>query len=145
GGNSIVVSWDGCTIDDPRLAKLEAALNPKEVDAETPQGVAVQRLVRRVTSGRSLFDRLTGPPLDLSPQQAKARLRGTMLGPDGESTWLNVVLPHEGTQWRAQSVALVTETATAATGLARNELYVAGPPVNALVIDKESQRSIDVF
>lgn len=145
GGNSVVVSWENCTLDDSRLRKLQQSFDPNTADTSTPDGALVKELVRRVTSGQSLFEKLTGPPLKLSDDRARARLRGTLLGPDGRTTWLNVVLTESGGHRRADTIDLVTRLTQNATGLDRDEFYLAGPPLDALVIDQESQRSVDVF
>jgi hypothetical protein len=43
-------------------------------------------LVGNVLTGRSLLELMTSPPIDLSQKLAIARLRGVLIGPDGQQT-----------------------------------------------------------
>ncbi|TWT37582.1 MMPL family protein [Posidoniimonas corsicana] len=139
-GNTILLSWPGCTLDDPRLAELERTI-AHYAAAATPDGP----LVQHVLSGRSLVEDLSRPELGLTREQAIARLQGAMIGPDGESTCLAAVLSPRGERQRAESHGYLVETAKQVTGVTDEELRVAGPTVDALAVDIESDRSVDYY
>lgn len=137
GGTFVLLTWDDCTLTDPRLAKLEAALTP-DPDEENP-------LVARVLSGRSLYEQLTEPKLRLTSEQALQRLQGSLIGGDGESTCLITVLTEHGARERAESIHHLKHSALEAAALEDEEIYLAGPTVDALAIDIESNRTVDYF
>lgn len=139
--DAIVVAWPGCTVDDPRLARLEASLAAQTSELQGGSSP----LIERVISGPSLLARLTGRPLDLSPSEAQERLRGIVLGADGRSTCVVVVLTDHGARERQTAMAAVLRHAAAATGLPAEDLHMAGNTVVAATIDQESLRTLDRY
>ncbi|TWT76956.1 MMPL family protein [Posidoniimonas polymericola] len=140
GGNFVLISWPGCTLDDPRLAKLESTLDHySKATAPKPP------LVERAFSGSSVLEDLLRPDLQLTRPQAIARLQGSLIGPDGESTCVVAVLSERGGQQRAEGFAYLVATSEKVTGVAREELRIAGPSVDAYAVDIESDRSVDYY
>src|SRR6185436_4551527 len=85
----IVVSWPGCTLDDERLAQLATRLRERRElhllrGEDTP--------FRRVSTGSELVDQMTAEPVSLDRQRVIARLQGTIIGPDGQTTCAVVTL-----------------------------------------------------
>ncbi len=127
----VVISWDGCTITDPRIEQFSAKL---------VQGDAQGREVfRRVTTGPEMLERLMSPPFDLPREAAVARLSGTFIGQDGQTTALIA--------WGSQLVAdnrraAVTRVQDIAEqlGIPRKQLHLGGPTVDGAMIDIESRR-----
>lgn len=77
----IVISWDGCTVDDERLAALERRLESAEV---TSAGLPYNEIFTEVFTGYTALRELMQEPLDLPRQAALARLYQTLVGPMGK-------------------------------------------------------------
>ncbi len=122
-----VVSWPGCNLDDPRVPRLADALG------RSPQ-------FDRVLSGRSVVSELMGPPLRMSRAAAVARLRGILVHPQQETSCLILSTSAVGRADRIAAVATIEQQAARVGGLAKEELKLAGPTVDAAAIDKESRR-----
>jgi predicted RND superfamily exporter protein len=133
----VIVSWPGCTIDDERLDAAASAL--RAADEARP---ADQRLFLRVVTGREVLDELTSRPLRLSRAAAIARLKGSMIGPDGKATCAVVVLTKEAASRGGETLELIEATAERATGLPRDQLRLGGPTVESAEIDSASVRSL---
>ncbi|HRX82719.1 MAG TPA: hypothetical protein P5307_26815, partial [Pirellulaceae bacterium] len=71
----VVISWPGCTVDDPRLENFEFAL----LDATRPDAARNKELFDRVISGYSTLRQLTSEPIELSREEAIARLTGVLV------------------------------------------------------------------
>ena len=129
----ILISWEGCTIDDPRLSRLESAFSHSN---------AVEKgLVDRVITGKSLLDRLTAPPLNLSPSMAIARLQGIAIGEDGKSSCGIIVLSEEGIWRPTEAIRYVLEQAKLAAQLPEDKFIIGGPPIEGEAIDRASQQA----
>ncbi len=128
----VVISWPGCSIDDPRLARFELALlDPANIDA-----VRNAALFDRVISGYSTMRQLTSEPLELSHEQAVGRLRGTLIGPDGRASCAVIMLSGRGGYERSEAIETILDTAQTACGLPRDAFRLAGPPVDGVAIDR---------
>lgn len=132
---AIIVSWPGCTLDDPRLDRLADALESRPDFDE---------LFERVLSGRTVLEELTTDPLALDRREAIDRLRGFVIGPDGETTCLVAILTQRGNELRADAVEAVRREAEAA-GVSRDEQRMSGAPVESVTIDEESGRTLYHF
>lgn len=142
GNDVAVVSWDGCTVDDTRLLAFERELTtPADPDRQTHFADAYDRVV----TGYSAVRKLQSPPLSLTGDEAATRLRGTLVGPDGQTSCAVVVLTFEGNADRTRSIETIIAVAEETTGLTREELYVAGPPVDGMTIDAESRQGVNLF
>ena len=121
-----VVSWPECTLDDSRVFKLAEALE------ESP-------FFDRVLSGPSALHEMMEPPLKLKRVDALRRLRGILVGPDGQTTCLVLVTSEVGRANRSEAVHQLERSAEVNCGLAASELRLAGPTVDAAAIDAESR------
>src|SRR5690606_1868871 len=95
GNDVVLISWDGCTVDNPRLLRLE-----REILANNELAILDGPPFDRVESGYSAMRDLMSPPLSLSKQQALQRLTGVLVGPDGRTSCAIVVLTYEGNEHR---------------------------------------------
>jgi len=140
--DSIVVSWDGCTVDDERLGSLERLLR----DAPDPERrETYDRLYDRVLSGYGVVREMTDGALGISRREALARLRGSLVGPDGRTSCAIVVPTLYAAYHREEAIGRLVAAAAEVTGLPPEELYLAGPIVDGYVIDIESMRSLRYF
>jgi predicted RND superfamily exporter protein len=122
GDDFVLATWEGCTLDDPRLASFTAAI---EVEAQRP---ASDALFSRILTGRSLLAQLTESGLRLQREQAVERLRGSLIGPDGQQTCAIVYLAEAGKRDLHRSIGSLQELAIA-NGVPREALHVGGLPV----------------
>src|SRR5688572_4344610 len=58
----VVVSWPGCTLEDPRLSQLASHLRERNLFREQKEFVPF----RRVTTGSELLERMIDEPLELT-------------------------------------------------------------------------------
>ena len=79
----VVVSWPGCTLDDERLAQLAKRLRERNQLHEQRGEPAP---FRRVATGSELVAQMTAEPVSLDRDRVISRLKGTIVGPDGQTT-----------------------------------------------------------
>ncbi len=130
----ILASWEGSTLDDPRVGRLAEELS-------RPASPGAPHYFHRAVTGESVLARLMEPPTNLSHRAAVARLEGTLIGPDGEQTSVALTLSDAG---RANLRATLDEVYRAAgeVGIPRERLRLGGPPVDNVTIDLEGERML---
>jgi predicted RND superfamily exporter protein len=131
----IVASWPGCTLDDSRLDEFVDRLS--QLAGESTSGAAVGRIF----TGRSLLAQLSDAPIELSQSLAVSRLRGTVIGPDGQQTCAVIMLP-DATAGRLEPTLELIEQAAESAGVDRNELRLGGIPVVNAALNRESTNSL---
>lgn len=142
GNDVAVVSWDGCTINDDRLLAFENALTaPTDLEQQSHYS----EIFDRVITGYSAVRELENAPLNLTRDVSTKRLEGTLVGPDGNTSCAVVVLTFAGNADRTRSIETIGAVAEKATGLTRQQLHIAGPPVDGVTIDAESKHGVNVF
>jgi predicted RND superfamily exporter protein len=138
----VVLYFDNCTIDNERLDLFSNELffsdDPQEAERRA-------ELFQFAISGRDLLRELQGDEIDLSPQSAVARLKGSFIGPDGKSTCILVMLTEKGVYARGEAIALIRQTALPFFSIESNELALVGTAVDGATIDEESLKSISKF
>ena len=140
----VVVSWPGCTLEDERLDVAASALakyTASAREATSSRSTDFPEYFERVSTGRQILAELTKPPLRLSSKQAKARLAGTLVGPDGHCTGMLLQLTATGTTDRHAAILAVYETVESAASIERSQIRIAGPTADSVALDIESQRS----
>ncbi|MEZ6145988.1 MAG: MMPL family transporter [Planctomycetaceae bacterium] len=128
----LIISWPGCTLDDPCVAKFAEALR------ERP---ATSAVVRDVKTGQETVEELTSPPLRLSRADAIDRLQGILVGPDRETTCLIVRTEKVGTD-PAPVFDLICRTAEEVCGKTRDDLRIGGSTFEAVSINEASSRAV---
>ncbi len=121
-----VVSWPGCTLDDPRIGVLDAALEGSP-------------FFDRVLTGPEVVEELTAPPLDLTRKSAIRRLQGILVEADGATTCLVLSISSLGKNDRMRAVREIEIQAAEKCRIDASELRLAGPTVDAAAIDAESR------
>ncbi len=140
--DSVIISWEGCTIDDPRLAELYETLHQPD---DSPRGEQIRRYVDRVFTGRTLLDEMMDYPLELPEEMALARLDEALIGSDGKTTCCVILLADAGSDERKKSVPLMMEIAAEKAQIPEDDLHVVGPILDAYSIDVESVKSMRTF
>jgi len=139
GNDVVLISWDGCTLQDPRLDAFADAV------LLLPDATPAARHYERVITGRSLLRDLMDAPVRLSRETAVQRLQGTLVGDDGETTCALVVLTFDGNEQRGAAISRLKSTAQRVTNLAESDLHVAGPPHDGVAIDEQSVLGVRVY
>ena len=133
----VVISWEGCTLDDSRLDRLAEKLRGAD---ETRDGVRENRF-ERVVTGRSVLEELTAPPTNLPRDVAIRRLRGSLLGPDSRQTCALVWLTPQARRDVHVTLKALREV-VAECGVPTAALRLGGMPVVNAAIDVVSVRSL---
>ena len=136
--DTAILSFDGCTIDNPRLEDFSNALLSSDDPAEDRRR---KRYFQTAIHGRDLLEQLRD--LDVTPRAAAARLKGTFLGPDGKTTCVVVMITEQGVYARRDSLAMIRQTALEVFDIEPEELAVAGALVDGATIDAVSIKSIE--
>jgi hypothetical protein len=140
--DSIIISWPGCTVDDRRLAKFAEAL--RSPDSEF-SGWRFPDLFVDAPNGYTAVRQLTDEPLELTRRAALARLRGTLVGPDGTTSCAVVVVNPDALHLRNSIPGLLLDQAEQHVGLPRSDFHLAGSFIDGVAIDAESLRSMSLF
>ena len=141
GDEILVVSWDGCTLDDPRLdAFAEAVIRP--LPSKTG---AAQVWFSWVRTGRSVLHELTSEPLSLSRAEALHRMANWAVGPDGRTSCAVLKVSDAGRDDRHSAVAAVRSAARESCNLSADRLHIGGSTFDSVAIDTESEQSLRVL
>jgi predicted RND superfamily exporter protein len=123
----VLISWEGCLPEDPRLVqfrnRLQASLDQNE------------NWIESVHSGGDAMARLQEPPLNLSRDQAASRLQGFLIGPAG-TTALIVRLTDLGVTEHKSSMERLRQAADDIADLGRGRLKMAGTVYEAYAVDE---------
>lgn len=138
----VLLSWPGCTVDDERLEEVAEGIREtrqERLDAGKEPYFSV------ITTGYGVLRDLTGEPLEMRRAQALERLRGLLVGPDDTTSCAVIYLTDLGARERRESVDAILSAVQAAIGLERDDLRLAGPPIDGIAIDNASMSSIERF
>lgn len=133
----VAVSWEGCTLDDPRLPQLAERLTAEDASAES-------KLVESVLTGPKALAELTSAPLNVPRDEALARLRGFAIGPDGRQSCA-VVRPTERGKQDPHALLEFVEQTAELCGVAHGELRMGGPLVTSVAVDEEANASLNLL
>ncbi|MEM9942695.1 MAG: MMPL family transporter [Planctomycetota bacterium] len=127
GDDFVVLTWPGCTIEDPRLIGLTDYLRKNDS----------QNLIQSVSHGGEMIDRLS-QAAGLSRRTIIQRFRGVYFGlEDPTLTTLVVELSVQGTANRRESMDLVWSAVAQQPNLDKNEVSIGGYPFIGTFIDKQ--------
>ncbi len=129
----LLVSWDGCRLDDPRLRRFVEQCRIKK--SESP------KLIETVQSTQDLYEVLTQPPLQLNHQQAWLRLENWMIGEDGTAAVVIQFTPFGATHQK-EAILHVRDVATHVLELEPQSLKMAGTIYEAYAVDEAAESSL---
>jgi hypothetical protein len=158
----LVVSWPGCTLEDPRLPqlaeKLKAATAGSVASRQSGQADATvgkagdapenQPLFKRIFHGSEVAAQLKDVISETQSQMSAAqvaqlngiiqrRMSGWLLGPDGQTTCAVALVSRTGEEFRHAAVESVYQAAQDLE-IPHEELRVGGSTVDSVAIDKAS-------
>lgn len=164
GQHVLMISWQGCDLGSEEIPKAVGALQkfltddaavPDEVryldelDRTESQWRSERRghpsYFERISSGQAVYDLLNSPPASFSDRSVRARLAGSMVGVDGKQTILFASFTESGNRARSEAVPIVRTTLAETLGIEPTEIYLAGPPVDGVLIDAEAQASVQKY
>lgn len=135
---TILVSWQGCTLDDPGLERLAVAVEEHRIGAG---GGEAPRWFAAVTTGTRLRDRIA-EAAGVDTSTATARLQGVVVGADSRTTCCVITLHPLADPARREAFAWVKAAATQATTATTSEsLRLTGDAVIGVAIDMENERT----
>ena len=129
----LIIAWQGCTVEDSRLADFQTALLSFRSGQE--------RLVESVQTTNDVLRSLTDPPVSISLKTAVARLKGILIGSDGTAAMI-VMLTQSGLKHQAESMRFIYEEADNIPGLGRDALRVAGTVYESYAVDQAAENSL---
>jgi predicted RND superfamily exporter protein len=156
GEEFILVSWDGCTMADPRLELLAQKLLPPPEEA-----ARIERPLyfKTAQTGPRAVDRMTQEPLNLDREEAISRLTGAIIGPpkegveagseaddlDARQTCLVLTLSDAARANLHGALDLVKQVAETECAIPDRTLHMGGPPVDNVSIDRAGQTSVTIL
>jgi predicted RND superfamily exporter protein len=152
GEEFILVSWEGCTMADPRLEILARKLIPP---AEEASRIDRPIFFKTAQTGPRAVERMTSEPLNLDREEAIRRLTGAIIGPaprdggpddlDQRQTCLVLTLSDTARANLHGTIDLIKNVATEECGIAADDLHMGGPPVDNVSIDRAGQTSVTIL
>lgn len=134
----VLISWEGCTLDDSRLELLaDKLVPPQDFGAKQP------KFFESIITGPRILEQLTQPPLELRREVAVSRLQGALIGPDGRQTCAVIKPTDFGKVRRHEMLEAIRHTAESECGIPRESLHLGGPPVMTASVDVEGRRSLN--
>ena len=158
----ILVSWEGCTLHDPRLELLETKLlahvnkiypKPRTLieagwqklfpPAQPPEPVIGPPMFQSIETGRTMFDRLTEGTAKLPEEEALRRLAGLFVGKENHDQSCAVIsLTAEGKRDLRHTLESLFAICQNDLGLPRERVKMGGPPVDNVAISTEGERTL---
>lgn len=129
----LIVSWDGCRVDDPRADAFRKLVAN---DSQSPKP-----LVNSVLTTGDVLQRLTSEPLNLSAAEAQSRLMGFLIGADATSAVVVRFTP-EGIADQKAAIAHVLQAAEHVPNLGREALRMAGSIYETHAVDEAAESSL---
>jgi uncharacterized protein len=128
----VLISWEGCNPDDPRLPEFQRQLT---------RDLTFESHFVRLESTDQLLRQLTDPPLSLSDAEARQRLLGVMIGKDGTAAILARVTAI-GVANQNETIEALWHAADQTSGLSRDQLKLAGTVFEAYAVDAAAEGSL---
>lgn len=139
----VVISWEGATLDDPRVAYLQQALEKETLDGSP--------MFLRVTSGPEFLNQVLST--GVSYETAMSRITGLVVGMDRKTTCV-IAYPNESPgqiqgQFSVDRVNIMRRIYEIAAAepleIPPEELRLGGPTIDGAVLELETQKSLDQF
>lgn len=128
----LLVSWEGATLQDPRVAQfIELALT----------AASSSELVTKIISPLEIVESLERPPLNLKRADAVNRLSRTFIGSNGTLA-IVVCVSQQGAIEHDKTIELVRTLADSVPKLGRQQLRLVGSVFESFAIDKAAGDSL---
>lgn len=141
GDEFILVSWEGCTLEDLRVPQFAETLSSAVAEWELADGPK-EPLFKQILTGPDLIASLIERQAGLDEDEAIDRLKGSLVGPDGQQTCVVLTLDEAGKRNPRKTVALVRKTAAEVCKIDPEDLRLGGPPIDNVAIDEAGEKSL---
>jgi len=131
----LIVSWEGCTLGDPRSQRLAELL----ISKSPASGKAY---FKRAVTGDDILSAIQSNQQRKSKEMLKPRIEGLFLGKDGQQSCVVASLSQDGFADRKQAVAWARSATMQATSLATEQVHIAGSVVDSVAVDEASARNL---
>jgi hypothetical protein len=156
GEEFILVSWEGCTMADPRLEMLARKLLPPPEEASR---IDRPLYFKTAQTGPRAVERMCQEPLNLDREEAISRLTGALIGHppagveagsagddlDARKTCLVLTLADMARANLHGAIDEIRKVAIAECGVPESAIHMGGPPVDNVSIDKAGQTSVTIL
>ena len=129
--DEIVVSWDGCTIDDPRLPLVVSYVRRECSD-----------IADRVVSGEEAVSNLRRSASRFSSTNARRRLRGSLFGDNLKTTCLVVRLNAIGRSNLSQALSRIDSAVRNVAGIDPDEVHYGGKAISDHSLNSMTNQSL---
>ncbi|TWT65468.1 efflux RND transporter permease subunit [Crateriforma conspicua] len=136
----VVISWQGCTIDNANVDRFTQSLRESSAFFEGDQW-----LFHRVVSGRDMYRMFSQPQMGLSDNDARDRIAGSLLGPDHSTTSVVIAFNEDGLRQRSRLVPMIRAAATKYGGADYTQQHLAGPIMDGYAVDEASQTTMSRY
>ncbi len=156
GEEFVLISWEGCTMSDPRLELLARKLLPPPEEASR---IDRPLYFKTAQTGPRAIDRMMAEPLKLDREEAVSRLTGALIGPppagvepgsaaddlDSRQTCLVLTLADTARANLHGAIDMIKKVAEQECGVPEQSIHMGGPPVDNVSIDKAGQTSVTIL
>lgn len=133
----LMIRWDGCDLNDPRVELYRQALLQA---TDSPNGEV--RYFRSLLTGPQMLDFYESAPLSMNRSDALKKMQGWIIAEDEMKTSLIAFVSKQGALDRHSAIDHVYAAANRIEGLSAEDLYLAGPTLNGVAIDRASQQNL---
>ncbi len=130
----LMISWEGCSLDDPRIALYAEAL-------QSPNS-AGDVFYRDAITGPEILEFYESEPLEMDRDEALDRMGGWIVSADDATTCVIALVSYAGAADRHRAVAFARNAANNVEGLEPQSLRMAGPTIEGVAIDNASQEGL---
>ena len=156
GEEFVLVSWEGCTMTDPRLELLANKLLPPPEEAAR---IDRPLYFKTAQTGPRAIAQMTSEPLNLEREEAVRRLAGALVGPaapgvepgseeddlDTRQSCLVLTLSDVARANLHGAIDQIRSVAIDECGIRAQDIHMGGPPVDNVSIDKAGQTSVTIL
>jgi predicted RND superfamily exporter protein len=128
----VLISWEKCAIDDPRLAAFQERI------VRLP---AYASWFTKLEATDSVVASLMQPPLRLSEEEAKSRLRGVLCG-NNNTACVVLGVTAEGVRSHKKVVDAIRSVSDEVSDLGREQLRMVGTVFEAYAVDEAAEASL---
>ncbi|MGL6195709.1 MAG: efflux RND transporter permease subunit [Thermoguttaceae bacterium] len=134
-GELLMLSWDGCAVEDERQEKIaEKLLSPTE-SVPNPY-------FDKIYTTKSLLKDLTFPPLGLPQKEAISRLKGWLIDSEATQGCMVLLVSREGADDRKTAIKHVRNVVGEIVDLPNDKIYLAGPTIDSVEIDAAAEKTM---
>ena len=128
----VLISWDGATLDDPRL---ETIVSNIESHGD------FSKFFTKIESPHRIAASLEMPPLRLSQSDVSSRLKGVFIGPEGTASFL-LGITNFGVIHPKETIELIRAQADSIPNLGRDNIKLVGTLYEAYSVDVAAEGSL---